>query len=108
MKKFLIALALALAISTAVIWASVSVSVTGCTADSKQATLTLGISEDASPAVVNGIKAAFTRVASSMPAAALVSPVGYQAFAGALTEEEKDAVEELTGPPVISGSCKRA
>lgn len=106
MKRILITLVLLSVLGASAL--AFSASLSGCTRDSKAVTLAIGISDDATADVIRGIKEAFASVAASLPANVLVTGAGFQAFADALTDEEKEAIESLSGPPVVSGSCSRA
>ena len=79
---------------------------TGCTTDKKGATLTLALVDSVSATIVKDIQKAFSNAARQMSAEELVSPAGYQLFKFGLSDEDKQAVEYVYGPPVISNDCK--
>jgi hypothetical protein len=106
MKRTLVAFIVALFVATGAI-AGTLTSV-ACTADHKSASLTLLTVDGTSKVIEDEIKAAFQKTATSLSADELVGPDGFDAFISKLSEEDFEAISELTGPPTIGGACKGA
>lgn len=77
-----------------------------CTADDHSALLTLDILDGTSKEVTVDIRDVFSKVAKSLTADQLVSGEGFRAFITALSDEDKDAIQGIQGPPVIGDVCE--
>lgn len=104
MKNLIVAFALIL--TTASLAIAKDITFQGCTTDHKQTALTLNINDEAPVATIAEVKAAFAKTASSLSAADLVSEVGFKTFIENLSETAYAVIDEINGPPQITGSCK--
>lgn len=77
-----------------------------CTADHKQVSLLLGISDETSPRVESDIDRAFKLAASKLYVEELQSSDGFDVFVSLLTPEDKEAITSVGEPPMVIGNCK--
>lgn len=77
----------------------------GCTTDHIKAVLAVDVNDQASQEVVDHIAKAFKNAASGLTFEQLAGHEGFVAFATALTDEDKAAIDGLV-PPAATGECK--
>lgn len=81
---------------------------TGCTTDKQSVSLAVDVNEDlaAKHPVVLHLSQSFSAAAASLTAANLLSEVGFAAFIGGIDDQDFKAINAISGPPVVTGSCK--
>lgn len=105
MKRSLIAVAVALTLGVGLY--AKDVKITACTADHKIAELGVTLDDRTPDSIAAEVRTAFVNAAKGLTAEAFVSREGFIAFVAGLSDEDKDSIVGIDGPPVIvAGSCK--